>query len=243
MYPQSNHLYGQQPDGNWVNPASFTTQPPQQQHPQQQSLPPIQHMAGPRTLPGMYGMNGQTGYPTTYMPQQYYGGTFPAQQMPPQLPPQMPPQMLPQMPPQMPLQDVKPERSAGPMKLSHSGRSDKYEFTLVVQQQPVRARMCGFGDKDRRPITPPPCVRLIIKDLNGREVDPDSVPGAFFVLQVDLWNEKADREANVVRASNTASPSASISTATTTSFPPIPDRASMGGTWFTTPAIEAELTY
>ncbi|ORY82478.1 velvet factor-domain-containing protein, partial [Protomyces lactucae-debilis] len=35
---------------------------------------------------------------------------------------------------------------------------------LEIAQGPQRARMCGFGDKDRRPITPPPCVRLIIKD-------------------------------------------------------------------------------
>jgi len=44
-------------------------------------------------------------------------------------------------------------------------------FRLVVEQQPKRARMCGFGDKDRRPITPPPCVRLIVTDLSGKEVD------------------------------------------------------------------------
>lgn len=31
--------------------------------------------------------------------------------------------------------------------------------------------MCGFGDKDRRPITPPPCVKLVVTDLNGKEVD------------------------------------------------------------------------
>ena len=45
-------------------------------------------------------------------------------------------------------------------------------YRLVCVQQPRRARMCGFGDKDRRPITPPPCVRLIITDLTtGKEVD------------------------------------------------------------------------
>ena len=88
-----------------------------------------------------------------------------------------------------------------------------------MKQQPIRARMCGFGDKvrkdpwdegisaccfvrlaiihslflgkkerkkgrspanlcadgypqDRRPITPPPCVRLVVKDeATGKEVD------------------------------------------------------------------------
>ncbi len=47
-----------------------------------------------------------------------------------------------------------------------------YQNRLVVEQQPKRARMCGFGDKDRRPITPPPCVRLIVTDFNtDKEVD------------------------------------------------------------------------
>lgn len=32
--------------------------------------------------------------------------------------------------------------------------------------------MCGFGDKDRRPITPPPCIRLIVKDAQTeKEID------------------------------------------------------------------------
>lgn len=82
--------------------------------------------------------------------------------------------------------------------------------------------MCGFGDKDRRPITPPPCVRLVIVDVaSGREVpvsDIESDP-SFFLLQCDLWSENADREANVVRASSN-SPAVSISSATTTSYPP-----------------------
>jgi hypothetical protein len=47
---------------------------------------------------------------------------------------------------------------------------------LIVEQQPVRARMCGFGDKDRRPITPPPCIRLIVMHADtGKEVDVKSV--------------------------------------------------------------------
>lgn len=181
-------------------------------------------------LPGMQSMNGVNGYqPNAYMPQQHpyaqqqylpqqqYGGQYSAAQMPPQMPPQMP-------------QEAQPLQSVRPMELSHSGQNDQYRFTLIVEQQPLRARMCGFGDKDRRPITPPPCVRLEIRDLRtGLEVPAETINGSFFVLQVDLWNEKADREANVVRASNTASPTASISTATTTSFPPIPERSAMGG--------------
>nr|POE82717.1 velvet complex subunit b [Quercus suber] len=130
---------------------------------------------------------------------------------------------------QMALPDTSriPERPA--VQMSYSGSTDKYRYTLVVAQQPQRARMCGFGDKDRRPITPPPCIRLDLTDLAGNPVDIDSVDGSFFVLQVDLWSDSADREVNIVRASN-STPTTSISTATTTSFPPTiePPREPMG---------------
>ena len=110
------------------------------------------------------------------------------------------------------------QTDGGPSFLS--GDNGKYRFELRVEQQPQRARMCGFGDKDRRPITPPPCVRLLVYDLKtGDEIPHDQVDGAFFVLQVDLWDDNATREVNIVRSSST-SPAISISTATTTSYPP-----------------------
>lgn len=41
-------------------------------------------------------------------------------------------------------------------------------YELVVCQQPLHARMCGFGEKDRRPIDPPPIVQLIVRQ-EGQE--------------------------------------------------------------------------
>ena len=109
-----------------------------------------------------------------------------------------------------------------------AGDNGKYRFELRVEQQPQRARMCGFGDKDRRPITPPPCVRLVVTDLQtGEPVPHEDVDGSFFILQVDLWDDTATREVNIVRSSS-ASPAVSISTATTTSYPPTPDRPAYG---------------
>jgi hypothetical protein len=49
---------------------------------------------------------------------------------------------------------------------------DGFAYGLDVIQDPARARMCGHGDKDRRPIGPPPVVRLVKKSLEtGEEVD------------------------------------------------------------------------
>jgi hypothetical protein len=93
-----------------------------------------------------------------------------------------------------------------------------------VEQQPVRARMCGFGDKDRRPITPPPCVRLIITDAaSGAEVDYNEIDSTFFVLTVDLWDQNKGSEVNLVRQ-NSGTPTVSISTSSTASYPPQVER-------------------
>ncbi|KAI9796127.1 MAG: Velvet complex subunit ryp3 [Piccolia ochrophora] len=91
-------------------------------------------------------------------------------------------------------------------------------YSLDVVQQPVRARMCGFGDKDRRPITPPPCVRLIVRDAKtNKEVDINEIDTSYYVLTVDLWSAEGTREVNLVRHSAT---SPSISTAVSSSYPP-----------------------
>jgi hypothetical protein len=79
------------------------------------------------------------------------------------------------------------------------------KYSLDVVQQPRRARMCGFGDKDRRPITPPPCVRLIITDITtGKEVDVNEIDHGMYVLNVDLWSADGAREVNLVRHSATS---------------------------------------
>lgn len=87
------------------------------------------------------------------------------------------------------------------------------KYQLVVVQQPQRARMCGFGDKDRRPITPPPCVKLIVTDLDtGKESDFNTIEHGMFVLNVDLWSADGKSEVNLVRqTANSPSISSTIS--------------------------------
>lgn len=78
---------------------------------------------------------------------------------------------------------------------------DKRTYTLIVSQQPLRARMCGFGEKDRRPIDPPPIVQLVVTDEKG---NPDTganlrmLQNPFFVLHVTLWSEDGRDERNVI---------------------------------------------
>jgi hypothetical protein len=69
------------------------------------------------------------------------------------------------------------------------------DFRLLVRQQPERAKMCGFGDKDRRPIDPPPVVELIKN--NGLV---SSTQNQTLLLQCTLWNEEGTEHRNIIRA-------------------------------------------
>ncbi|KAI7082683.1 hypothetical protein KC356_g8187 [Hortaea werneckii] len=204
-------------------PSQHQHQPQTQHHPQQQRFPP--------TLPPM-----QTSMGAHAPPPPPFSGPVPGANvgayapMSAQQHQSQQPQMYgpgPGMQSQLPQQAMS---AAGPSsypqerQMSKSGSKGNYQFALEICQQPQRARMCGFGDKDRRPITPPPCIRLRITDSRtGKEVDIGEFEGNFFVLQVDLWDEKGEKEVNIVRASS-SSPAVSISTATTTSYPPPPER-------------------
>ncbi|CAL3961870.1 hypothetical protein PZA11_000813 [Diplocarpon coronariae] len=96
---------------------------------------------------------------------------------------------------------------AEPMSFSKVVDGRRYE--LFVRQEPKRARMCGFGDKDRRPITPPPCVQLVITDVKtGKEVDSNEVVYNMFVINVDLWSSSGTQEVNLVRHSTSPAISA-----------------------------------
>ncbi|KAI0164903.1 hypothetical protein GGR57DRAFT_216371 [Xylariaceae sp. FL1272] len=113
---------------------------------------------------------------------------------------------------------VKPEaEDAKPVNLEpREGNDGVRKYKLEVVQQPLRARMCGFGDKDRRPITPPPCVRIVIMDMEtGKEVDLNEVEHQHFVLHVDLWDEEGRKEVNLVKHSQQ---SPSISSTQPSSF-------------------------
>ncbi|PPJ51778.1 hypothetical protein CBER1_09670 [Cercospora berteroae] len=235
---------GQQPNGADMHPYQQYPPygqphpPPPQQHPQHPQQHPQQQIRGPPPpMPGQYMQNQlpplgapHMGAPMAHMPIVTEAPSSPRPSSANPVQPQygMPAPPPPMQPPQqssLPPQPARPSNLLpnGEKKMAHSSEREGLRYSLQVVQQPQRARMCGFGDKDRRPITPPPCVRLVIVDsTTGKEVGmDDGLLGdpSFYILQVDLWAETADREANVVRASSN-SPAVSISSATTTSYPP-----------------------
>jgi len=81
--------------------------------------------------------------------------------------------------------------------------NDKY-YSLEVTQQPIRARMCGFGDKDRRPLAPAAVAKMIVRDKNDIIIPPDDTDISFFVVTVDLWSEDGQQEMNLVLNPNSS---------------------------------------
>ncbi|KAL9539569.1 hypothetical protein MBANPS3_010185 [Mucor bainieri] len=74
-----------------------------------------------------------------------------------------------------------------PLKLLRPSQLD-ISYTLEVVQNPIRARCCGFGEKDRRPIDPPPILQLSSKDQDGNPIDLKPEDSILFLVQCELYN-------------------------------------------------------
>jgi len=71
-------------------------------------------------------------------------------------------------------------------------------FEIRVVQQPLRARMCGFGEKDRRPIDPPPICELLCFNEQGERMSISCEEQIFFVCHCGLWSEDCEKERNLI---------------------------------------------
>ncbi|OMJ22852.1 hypothetical protein AYI70_g2609 [Smittium culicis] len=77
-------------------------------------------------------------------------------------------------------------------KRGSSSKSKKnIKFDLEIVQHPLRARMCGFGGKDRRPIDPPPAVRLIAYDENSEKI-------MQMIVSASLFSEDGSKHCDIV---------------------------------------------
>ena len=55
------------------------------------------------------------------------------------------------------------------MQLTRSSTKSQYSkdrYVIIVRQQPIAARACGFGERDRRVIDPPPIVQMSLKNFD-----------------------------------------------------------------------------
>ena len=83
-------------------------------------------------------------------------------------------------------------------------KPDIYHRSNIVQQI-VRGRTCGFGDKDRRPLTPPLVVKLSVFAASGEELPAQSQDISNLVLAADLTEgSMVQVPTNPTRASSSA---------------------------------------
>ncbi|KAI9094435.1 velvet factor [Phlyctochytrium arcticum] len=72
-----------------------------------------------------------------------------------------------------------------------------HSYRLRILQNPVRARCCGFGNKDRRAVDPPPVVELVRIDANGHEFS-SCEEAPFLVCHASLWSGDGTQDRSLV---------------------------------------------
>lgn len=110
----------------------------------------------------------------------------------------------------------------------HMPRSSP-QATLHVVQQPVRARMCGLGDKDRRQITPPPLVQLKLYDHAGHELtNVRDLNVSFYAVIVELYSADSTENLSIMSRPSRYTETAGYPSASTLSSSVGPTRNLIG---------------
>ncbi|RMJ25378.1 Velvet factor, partial [Aspergillus sp. HF37] len=66
--------------------------------------------------------------------------------------------------------------------------SSASRYHLHIRQQPIAARACGAGDRDRRPVDPPPIIQMLVTDFNaGSEQDMEILKDPRFTVGCLLY--------------------------------------------------------
>ncbi|KAG1464033.1 hypothetical protein G6F46_000668 [Rhizopus delemar] len=118
-----------------------------------------------------------------------------------------------------------------PLGLGRPSQKNK-KYRLKIIQNPIRARSCGFGEKDRRPIDPPPILQLFIERPDGtlQNAIEDDGDVSRSLVQCDLYSEDGkEHRGSVYNPSNAHNVSNDPSGGTLLSFEdPQPTRSLMG---------------
>ncbi|KAH7002713.1 velvet factor-domain-containing protein, partial [Fusarium venenatum] len=71
-----------------------------------------------------------------------------------------------------------------------SSKLHNVEYSLKIRQQLMAARSCGFGERDRRVIDPPPVVQLMIKGSNLAHSQYEKLlRGNHYIMSCSLYDE------------------------------------------------------
>ncbi|KAJ0130826.1 Quinate permease [Fusarium oxysporum f. sp. albedinis] len=83
--------------------------------------------------------------------------------------------------------------------VTSSNKLPTVEYSLRVRQQPVAARSCGFGERDRRVIDPPPIIQLTIKspNLTRDEID-KQLRNNHYIMSCSIYDESGSQDATFI---------------------------------------------
>lgn len=82
-----------------------------------------------------------------------------------------------------------------PSTAPSTGQPDVVKYELSLRQQPVNARSCGFGDRDRRVVDPPPIVQLKVSGPGlSREELNRKMKNPLNIVHCSIWSEDGAEE-------------------------------------------------
>ncbi|KLU87332.1 hypothetical protein MAPG_06333 [Magnaporthiopsis poae ATCC 64411] len=69
------------------------------------------------------------------------------------------------------------------------------EYRIQVRQQPIAARSCGFGERDRRVIDPPPIVQLFYNNPKATAEEVSArIKHPYSVVHCSIWDETGEQD-------------------------------------------------
>ncbi|KAI0476701.1 hypothetical protein F4859DRAFT_58863 [Xylaria cf. heliscus] len=91
-----------------------------------------------------------------------------------------------------------PEPSKAPEKgpqRNHTSAAKTSIYRINIRQQPVAARSCGYGERDRRVIDPPPIIQMSIEDPTASEEEiRNRLTHSYSIMHCTIWNEEGDQD-------------------------------------------------
>ncbi|KAI1425977.1 hypothetical protein F5Y12DRAFT_315281 [Xylaria sp. FL1777] len=68
-------------------------------------------------------------------------------------------------------------------------------YRISIRQQPVAARSCGYGERDRRVIDPPPIIQMSIEDPAASDEEiRNRLTHSYSIMHCTIWNEAGDQD-------------------------------------------------
>lgn len=75
----------------------------------------------------------------------------------------------------------------------------KDEYKIFIRQQPIAARSCGFGERDRRVIDPPPIVQL---EINNPKLSKEDISQRYrhqyYVVHCTIWSKDGTEDCSIM---------------------------------------------